>query len=514
MSRPLESPRAEPRPGGAPRRSDQVELLELLDLAFDAIFVRGFRDRLITYWNQGAAGLYGWTSDEALGRVPGDLLRTRYPIPLEEIEWELLATGRWEGELVQQNRAGEQLVVAGRWVLRRDHDGEPAAILEINSDVTRRSLAERSLRGSEERFRLLVAAVRDYAIFMLDPRGYVTSWNEGARRIKGYESDEIIGRHFSVFYPREDVIAGKPQRVLDRVRREGSFEEEAWRVRKDGSAFWADVAMTPLYDDAGVLQGYAKVTRDLTARRAQEESLREHADRLAELEMAKSNFLNLASHELRGPLTVLRGYLAMLEDGTLGELSEGGQKVMPVLSGKVDEMSTLVEQMLEVARLEEGRTAVELHTADLRDLVEEAVDRARRTAALTPSHEIDLRLPPEPVYVDVDRSRCATIVGNLLSNAVKYSPEGGRIRCAVQATAGKGCVTVEDEGLGIEPEHQERLFTRFGRIVTPLTSGIPGTGLGLYLSRELALLQGGDIDFTSTPGRGSVFTLRLPLSPA
>jgi signal transduction histidine kinase len=184
--------------------------------------------------------------------------------------------------------------------------------------------------------------------------------------------------------------------------------------------------------------------------------------------------------------------------------------VLPILSQKVDEMSSLVEQMLEVARLEEGRTNLKFVESDLRDLVRDAVAEARRLTAGS-AHRIESDVPEQPVRATVDGRRFGTILTNLLSNAIKYSPEGGLIRCSLQVRHGKAVVKVSDQGLGIEAEHMDRLFTRFGRIITPLTSGIPGTGLGLFLSRELARLHGGDITVTSEPGKGSEFTFTLPI---
>lgn len=486
-----------------------AELAELLNLAWDAIFVRGFRDPAITYWNRGAEALYGYAPGDALGRAPSKLLRTVYPVPLDEIEWQLLATGRWEGELVHRHRSGRQVVVASRWVLRRDEAGEPIEILEINTDVTDERSAQEQLRGSEQRFRMLVENVRDYAIFMLDPRGLISTWNEGARRIKGYESSEIIGRHFSTFYPREDVIAGKPQWELEQAREHGSVEDEGWRVRKDGSKFWASVVITALHDNNGALTGFGKVTRDLTARREEEERLRIHAERMAELEAAKSNFLNLASHELRGPLTVIRGYLSMFAEGSLGDLSDTGRSVLPVLGQKVNEMGQLIEQMLEVARLEEGRLELNRQEVDSRDVVRNEVESARQ-GALDPNLTIELTLPDEPVYAHLDSSRLHSILVNLISNAIKYSPGGGTIDVAMTTTPTEVQIRVSDQGVGIGVEDMATLFTRFGRVVTPMTSAIPGVGLGLYLSRELARMHGGDLVAESQPGSGSTFTLTLP----
>ncbi len=175
---------------------------------------------------------------------------------------------------------------------------------------------------------LLVSSVVDYAILMLDATGKIVTWNEGAERIKGYTADEIIGRHFSIFYPPEDARSRKPDWELEIAKREGRYEEEGWRLRKDGTRFWANVVITALRDESGKLRGFGKVTRDLTERRRQENArdaerereaarLRAHADRMAELERTKAHFLNLASHELRGPLTVVRGYNSMMQDGSI-----------------------------------------------------------------------------------------------------------------------------------------------------------------------------------------------------
>jgi PAS domain S-box-containing protein len=485
------------------------DLAELLNLAFDAIFVRTFRDPLITYWNRGAEELYGFRPADALGRQPAELLKSVYPIPLDEIEWELLATGRWEGEIIHTHSSGSTVRVASRWVLRRDKLGEPVEILEINSDITQEKAALEQLRRSEQRFRMLVEHVRDYAIFMLDPRGIISSWNAGARRIKGYESSEIIGKHFSIFYPRQDVLAGRPQWELEKARAEGSWEDEGWRLRKDGSRFRANVVITALFDDAGVLTGYAKVTRDLTTRREEEQRLRQHAERTAQLEAAKSNFLNLASHELRGPLTVIRGYLSMFAEGSLGNLTEMGREVLPILGQKVEEMAFLIEQMLDVARLEEGRLQLNVVATDLRDALSRELEAARVAADGTPLR-IECEIPAEPVIARVDLNRWHTIVSNLLSNAVKYSPDGGTVNVRLTAGPREILLVVADEGVGIDPEDMPRLFSRFGRIVTPATSAISGVGLGLYLARELARMHGGDVTAESEPGRGSTFTLKLP----
>ncbi len=229
-----------------------------------------------------------------------------------------------------------------------------------------------------------------------------------------------------------------------------------------------------------------------------------------ELERAKSEFLRLASHELRGPVAVLQGYLSMLADGSLGQLPEDARSVIPMLTNRVGEINRLIEHMLETARLEDSRLELKREDVVLARLIEESMDNVRHLAS--EQHRLVFDEPPSPVLVNADRVRLGAIVGNLVSNAIKYSPNGGEIRVRVRPADGHARVEVEDQGLGIHPDDMAHLFTRFGRIVRPETADIPGTGLGLYLSRELARLHGGDLTVRSQPGRGSTFTLSVPVA--
>jgi signal transduction histidine kinase len=273
----------------------------------------------------------------------------------------------------------------------------------------------------------------------------------------------------------------------------------------DGQGTLAIVAgrFTPVFgtDEIAQLRGYANSVSAGLARAAVTE-------RMAALESGKTQFLNLASHELRGPVTVIRGYLSMLESGMLGQLNERGRKAAAVMSSKVTEMNELIEEMMEAARLEDGALSLRLSECDLRDVARSAADGA--ATLLDGGHRIELDLPDRRVRVNVDEDRTRTIISNLLSNAIKYSPAGGTVTCQVRSSAGAARVAIIDEGLGIAPEHMSVLFTRFGRVITPETEHLKGTGLGLFLGRQLARLQGGDITVHSTPGKGSTFTLHLP----
>jgi len=369
-------------------------------------------------------------------------------------------------------------------------------------------------------FALMVSNVVDYAIFVLDPSGVIVTWNEGAQRIKGYRADEIIGRHFSVFYPPDQTRNGKPDWELDVARREGRYEEEGWRIRKDGTRFWASVVITALRDETGGLRGFGKVTRDLTERKLAEDRrrseqdaeaarLRTHADRMAELERTKTQFLNLASHELRGPLTVVRGYNSMLEDGAIPH--DQIPAVARILETKLAQMDLLIEQMLETARLEQSDLAYAHETFDLGGVAQEQVDVFRAVGRGNP---FVVRAAGDPLPVVGDRHRVGAIVANLLDNALKYSPQGEEIVCAFGRSGALAFVSVCDQGPGIAAEHLPLLFKRFGRLPTDQNVTVPGTGLGLFLCKEIAERHGGDIDVRTAPGEGSEFTLKLPLRAA
>jgi signal transduction histidine kinase len=243
--------------------------------------------------------------------------------------------------------------------------------------------------------------------------------------------------------------------------------------------------------------------------RSHSERMRQHAERSAELEGMKREFLLLASHELRSPLAVARGYATMLRDGSLGRAPEAYERPLEVLGSKLDEIGSLVDDMLETARLETGNLRLARGDVDLRELVASAVDVVR--PAVGEQHQLEVELPGKPVVVRGDSERLRRIAVNLLDNAVKYSPDGGPVQLEVTARRSQAVVRVRDRGVGIPEDAMGNMFKRFGRIVTPRTSNIPGTGLGLYLCRELARAHDGDLTVESTEGEGSTFTLTLPL---
>lgn len=284
-----------------------------------------------------------------------------------------------------------------------------------------------------------------------------------------------------------------------------------------GPAVHTETVLTA-FVQAGVLLVLCAVGRGATVSwmrlSASERRARDLADehqRAVELDESKSDFLRLASHEVRAPLTVLLGYIGLLEDGMFGDIPDAARsQVLPVLRTKVDELVALSEAMLQAARLDDGRLEIERAPVDIRELVREAA--ARVEPMLGPSHHLGVDCPAAPVIVLGDRLRLVTVLVNLLANAVKYSPSGGEVRCAVRSGEGLAVVTVSDQGIGIAPEDLPRLFQRFTRVASGVDAEIPGTGLGLYIARQLARKHGGDIIAASKRGVGSSFTLSVPLA--
>jgi PAS domain S-box-containing protein len=470
------------------------EAAKLLDLAFDAIFSIEQSTHRVTYWNAGAERMYGYSALDAVGQVPHELLQTRYTGSADTVYEIAAKEAGWEGRMLRRRKDGSEIVVEARLVL----DREAALILEVNREVSEHF-------GAAERFRVLVESVKDYAIFLLDTRGRISSWNEGARRIKGYEAHEIIGTHFSAFYPQEDVDNGKPERELRMAREAGRVEDEGWRVRKDGTLFFASVVITALHDPSGKLTGYAKVTRDITASRLERQ-------RLLDLERSKSAFLNLVAHELRSPLTVLRGYLSLFRDAAPEQRRDLEDRALPALEAKTIEMSRLVDQMVEVARLEEGSLRLRVEVVDLAGIAEQSIELSRALEE-RPGRRIVIEPFGRELNVTGDPERIQIIINNLLSNAIKYSPGGGDVEVILDETKEFGRVAVNDHGVGVPLAEQIRLFTRFMRVDRPDSEHVPGTGMGLYLSRELARRMGGDVVLQWSGPGGSSFAVLMPLAP-
>jgi PAS domain S-box-containing protein len=361
-------------------------------------------------------------------------------------------------------------------------------------------------------YQLMVESVRDYAIFMLDPNGYVASWNRGAERIKGYTASEIIGQHFSKFYREDDIAIGHPQYELDVATREGRFEEESIRVRKDGTEFWASVIITAVHDEDGTLVGFAKVTRDLTERRNAELKALEDARRLAEsvsANLAKSGFLTAMSHELRTPLNAIGGYAELLSLGLGGPVTPEQQEYIERIRRSQQHLLGIISDLLNFSRIEAGHLTYDMQPLSLAQVIHGMVPLVEPQAE---AKEISLQADPGSPHCLVlgDRAKVDQILLNLLSNAVKFTGSGGTVRVTCKESGDTAAIEVSDTGSGIPPEKIEAIFEPFVQLGRSLSSAHEGTGLGLAISRELARAMNGDLTVTSKVGSGSTFTLSLP----
>jgi PAS domain S-box-containing protein len=387
---------------------------------------------------------------------------------------------------------------------------EPSQLSLLAEATSRVPPAPRPPAGNDdERLRLLVDAAKDYAIFVLDPTGHVVTWNVGAERIKGYGAAEIIGQHFSRFYEPHEISAGKCERELDIAARDGRVEDEGWRLRKDGTKFWANVVITALRNPHGQLVGFAKVTRDLTERRRLEQEQLQLTRRADEAVRLRDEFLSLASHELKTPLTVLQLQLDMLR----ARMDASDAKLAIKLhraSQSSERLGNLVEGLLDVSRIATGRFALGLEQFDLVENAAGIVEALRPAAALVGS---ELSLDAEHTVVGTwDPLRLEQVLTNLLSNAIKYGA-GTAIRVSVHRHADEATMEVRDHGPGIPEAHIGRLFQRFERgAVSPRNHA--GLGLGLYLIHQIVQAHGGSVAAENAEGGGARFRVRLPIARA
>ncbi len=492
----------------ATRLQEQANLIEL---AHDTIIVRDLESR-ITYWNHGAEETYGWTEGEALGQITHTLLRTRFPESLEQVQSQLLNQGRWEGELVHTAQDGQHIVVASRQVLQRDEQGQPRAILEINRDITERKRAEEQLRLSEERFRTLVEQVHDYAIFGVDPQGHVVSWNDGAERLNLYRAQEIIGKHYSVFFTPEDVRRGKPERELREAAATGHYEEEALRVRKDGTQYWADIVMTALRDPQGDLRGFSKVIRDITARKETQEQIHQlnvelerRVRELATVNQELEAFSYSVSHDLRAPLRAIAGFSQALAEDYDATLDEQGKDYTRRIHAATQRLTELIDDLLMLSRV----TRSEMNRETIVDLSALANIVASQLQSGQPERYVQFMVQPGLV-AHGDAPLLHIALDNLIGNAWKFTAKAPEARIEI-GTAGKESTKtiyfVRDNGAGFDMAFAGKLFGPFQRLHSG--SEFPGTGIGLATVQRIVHRHGGRVWAEGEVGKGATvyFTL-------
>jgi PAS domain S-box-containing protein len=417
---------------------------------------------------------------------------------------------------------GEELAIetlkngATDYVLKHRLDRLTPAVLRALREARERAdrlKAQDALRESEERFRLLVESTEDYAIISLDPDGKIVSWNPGAERTLGYQTEEIVGKSFELFFTPEDAAAGRPARELSLAAEAGRAADENWLVRRDGTRFWASGVATAMRDAGGALRGFSKILRDLSERKQLEEALRFRAEQLAESDRRKDAFLAMLGHELRNPLAPIRNAAEVM--GRNGLTDPQMRWVHDVIERQSRHLARLVDDLLDIARINQDKITLRREPVELAAVVRQSVETARPEID-TRGHTLTVTLPDRPVWLDADPTRLAQILANLLNNAAKYTQEGGQITLRAGLEDGESSVEVRvrDTGTGISPELLPRVFEPFIQADNSLARTQGGLGIGLTLVRRLTEMHGGRVEaFSEGPGKGSEFVVHLPTQP-
>ena len=460
----------------------------------------------IATWNTGAQRINGYAADEVVGKH----FSIFYPAEARQRNWpqtelqEALRLGRFEDEGWRLRKDGSRFWANVMITPLRDREGVHRGFSKIVRDLTERREQEERIRQSEERFRLLLEGVEDYAVYMLDPEGRVTSWNAGAQRITGYSADEIVGQSFERFHAPEDVAAGRPSAELRAATLNRRVHETGWRVRKDGTRFWAEINVTALHDEEGRLRGFAKVVRDLSEKK-RIENLEEQGRHLTE-------FLAMLAHELRNPLAPIRNALGIM--ALAPNLDPKVAWSRDVIERQATHLTRLVDDLLDVSRITRGKLSMHTSPMDVNAALQRAVEAARPLID-SRGHRLDIEVPPVAITVNADMTRIVQVVVNLLNNAAKYTPEGGRITLSAQAEGRDAVIRVKDNGVGISADMIEHIFDLFAQGERTLARTEGGLGIGLTLARRIVALHGGSISAHSDgPGKGAEFIVRLPLLPS
>ena len=465
-------------------------------------------DGRIATWNSGARRFKGYEAEEIIGEhfsrfftdedratgLPEKALRTA----AEE--------GRFETEGWRVRKDGTRFWASVVIDPVRDPSGELIGFAKITRDITERREAERALHASEQGFRMLVQGVRDCAIYMLDQEGRVSSWNTGAAAIKGYQADEIIGEHFSRFYTSEDRANGEPARALETALREGKYEKEAWRIRKDGTRFWASVLIDPIFDEEGKVVGFAKVTRDMTERRRAQIELDEARSSLFQSQklQALGELTGGIAHDFNNLMTVIRGSADLLRRGNLSE--EKQRRYLDAIIETSDRAATLTSHLLAFSR----RQPLQPQVLDVNVRLDAIGEVLART--LSSPIEVILDLAPDLWVAEIDPAEFETALLNAAFNARDAMPEGGCLTIATRNVPEEKdeaiCIAISDTGQGMPAEVVDRAFEPF---FTTKPIG-KGTGLGLSQIHGFAAQSGGRAEILSLPGAGTTISLFLPRS--
>ncbi|MGH7740246.1 MAG: PAS domain-containing sensor histidine kinase, partial [bacterium] len=477
------------------------KLARVVESSRDLIVMSG-PDGKSTYLNEAGRRILGIDAGVDIRSVRSENFFFEEDIPrLRELDSNVgdvsRARGYWEGEIRLKNQKTNQPVPVHFSVvyIKDPQTGKLLGSASIGRDITEQKIFFQSLKDSEERFRLLVNFVKDYAIFLLDPEGKVMTWNDGARRLKGYLDAEIIGRHFSCFYTPEDIARKHPEELLKTAKAEGRAEEEGWRVRKDGTRFWAENVLTALWDEGGTLKGFAKITRDITQRKK--------IDELARSNRELEQFAYVASHDLQEPLRMVSSFVQLLALDYKGRLDKTADQYIQEAVGGVKRMQALILDLLTYSRLDSGGRPFE------------KVDCAEALGQALADLEVGLKGSGAKVFqsalpvVKGDFNQMVQLFQNLIANAVKFKADDPpEIHVGARKEDGEWIFCARDNGIGLDPVYAEQIFEIFKRLHT--RHEYPGTGIGLAICKKVVTRHGGRIWVESELGKGASFFWTLP----
>jgi len=484
---------------------------------------------VIQIFNVGAERMLGYTAAEVVDKItpaeisdPQEVIARAAALSLElettiKPGFEALVFKALRGiediyELTYIRKDGSRFPAIVSVTALRDAQDTIIGYLLIGTDNTARKHVEEQLRWTEESFRLMVESVTDYAIVMLDPEGRVVSWNAGAERIKGYSAEEIVGQHFSRFYPQEDIQSGKPQRDLDVVAAKGQFGDEGWRVRQDGTAFWANVVFTAIRDQSGNLRGFAMLTRDLTEPMKIEAALTQAKDAADAANQAKSAFLATMSHELRTPMNAILGYSEMLMEDAEDKGQEAFIPDLQKIHASGNHLLSLINNILDLSKIEAGKMDLFLESFGISRVIEDVVNTIKPLVEKN-ANTLQVHCATDLGTMHADLTKVRQSLFNLLSNACKFTENGTiTLEASRELIGGVDWIkfSVSDTGIGMAPDQMEKLFQPFVQGDASTSRKFGGTGLGMTITHRFCQMMGGEISAASEPGGGTTFTIRLP----
>ncbi len=467
----------------------------------------------VATWNEGAERIKGYKASEIIGKhfskfYSREAVKTGFP--LYELE-QAKKVGRFEDEGLRYRKDGSTFFANVVITAVYNEKKELIGFSKITRDLTEKKRLEEQLyraneelRESEEKARLLIDSVKDYAIYMLSPDGYIATWNAGAERIKGYKASEVIGKHFSKFYSREAIENGFPQYELEQAKKNGRFEDEGWRIRKDGTAIWVNVVITAVYNEDNRLLGFTKITRDLSERKKNEELMRKNKE-LLKINTDLDNFIYTASHDLKAPISNLEGLVTLLKDD-LGESTTQHQEILDRVDHSIGRLRKVISDLTEITKVEQDSTVVEeINLPELYEDIAESLGEVMNVSGVTLKAEFD-----EHKMLKYSRKNLRSVLYNLITNAIKYASPDKKPEVIVKTELVQPhelLLTVSDNGLGIEQSQQPKIFSMFKR----MHQHVEGSGVGLYIVKRILENSGDRIEVESEVGKGSTFKVYFKL---